>query len=91
MIDKYIQEVKTNQIIKESVIIYNELRSHYSNYMLPPNQMHSQNIINMRTYKAKTVAKKFLLLFLYLILSNNLYRFFRTGHKPGNYLFLLYL
>ena len=58
MIDKYNNGAKiTNQIIKESVIIYNELRPHYSNYMLTPNQMHSQNIINMRTYKAKNSSK----------------------------------
>jgi transposase InsO family protein len=58
MIDKYNQGAKiTNQIIKESVTIYNELRPHYSNYMLTPNQMHSQNIINMRTYKAKNSSK----------------------------------
>ncbi|MFV5696721.1 IS3 family transposase [Flavobacterium sp. LB3P122] len=57
-IDKYNQGVKiTNQIIKESVTIYNELRPHYSNYMLTPNQMHSQSIINMRTYKAKNSSK----------------------------------
>lgn len=57
-IDKYKQGVKiTNQIIKESVTIYNELRPHYSNYMLTPNQMHSQSIINMRTYKAKNSSK----------------------------------
>ena len=44
MIDKYNQGAKiTNQIIKESVTIYNELRPHYSNYMLTLNQLYSQN------------------------------------------------
>ncbi|MFV5698860.1 IS3 family transposase [Flavobacterium sp. ZT3R17] len=57
-IDKYNQGVKiTNQIIKESVTIYNEIRPHYSNYMLTPNQMHSQNKTNMRTYKTKNSSK----------------------------------
>ena len=37
--------------------VTNELRPHYSNYMLTPNQMHSQNIINMRTCKAKNSSK----------------------------------
>jgi putative transposase len=58
MIDKYSQKTKIiNQIIKESVVIYNETRPHYSNYMLTPNQMHSQNKINMRTYKTKNSNK----------------------------------
>ena len=58
MIDKYSQGTKiTNQAVKESVAIYNEVRPHYSNYMLTPNQMHSQNMINMRTYKTKNSDK----------------------------------
>ena len=58
MIDKFNQGVKTTkQIVKESVAIYNELRPHYSNYMLTPNQMHSQNKSTMRTYKAKNSSK----------------------------------
>ena len=57
-IDKYNQTTKiTNQIVKELVNIYNEIRPHYSNYMLTPNQMHSQNKINMRTYKTKNSSK----------------------------------
>lgn len=58
-IDKYNPNYKiTNQIIKESISIYNELRPHYSNYMLTPNEMHIQREIKMRTYKRKTPAKK---------------------------------
>ncbi|WP_264620827.1 IS3 family transposase, partial [Flavobacterium sp. 7A] len=54
MIDKYNLDLKIMQkIVKESVDIYNELRPHYSNYMLTPNQMHVQNQIKMRTYKTK--------------------------------------
>jgi hypothetical protein len=41
MIDKYNLDLKMmKQIVKESVNIYNELRPHYSNYMLTPNKMH---------------------------------------------------
>jgi transposase InsO family protein len=41
MIDKYNLDLKImKQIVKESVNIYNELRPHYSNYMLTPNKMH---------------------------------------------------
>jgi hypothetical protein len=37
MIDKYNLDLKMmKQIVKESVNIYNELRPHYSNYMLTP-------------------------------------------------------
>jgi transposase InsO family protein len=56
MIDKYNLDLM-KQIVKESVNIYNELRPHYSNYMLTPNKMHLQSQIKMRTYKQKTLAK----------------------------------
>ncbi|MGO4905108.1 IS3 family transposase [Flavobacterium sp. W20_MBD1_R3] len=59
MIDKYHLDLKVmKQIVKESVDIYNELRPHYSNYMLTPNKMHLQNQIKMRTYKTKNTCKK---------------------------------
>jgi hypothetical protein len=35
--------------IVERISIYNELRPHYSNYMLTPNKMHLQSQIKMRT------------------------------------------
>ncbi|WP_366183702.1 IS3 family transposase [Flavobacterium ovatum] len=61
MIDKYNLDLKImKKIVKESVDIYNELRPHYSNYMLTPNQMHLQNQIKMRTYKTKNTCKKVL-------------------------------
>ncbi|WP_245891508.1 IS3 family transposase [Flavobacterium faecale] len=61
MIDKYNLDLKIMQkIVKESVDIYNELRPHYSNYMLTPNQMHVQNQIKMRTYKTKNTCKNVL-------------------------------
>jgi hypothetical protein len=60
MIDKYNLDLKImKQIVKESISIYNELRPHYSNYMLTPNKMHLQSQIKMRTYKTKTLAKRF--------------------------------
>jgi len=53
-IDKYNQKAEIIQkVVKEAIGIYNEIRPHYSNYMLTPNQMHSQNLIKMRTYKTK--------------------------------------
>ena len=58
MIDKYNLDLKImKQIVKESIDIYNELRPHYSNYMLTPDQMHLQNQIKMRTYKTKNTCK----------------------------------
>ena len=58
MIDKHNLDLKImKQIVKESIDIYNELRPHYSNYMLTPNQMHIQNEIKMRTYKTKNTCK----------------------------------
>jgi hypothetical protein len=62
MIDKYNLDLKImKQIVKESVNIYNELRPHYSNYMLT--QMHLQSQIKMRTYKTKNTCKTFLQVF----------------------------
>jgi hypothetical protein len=51
-------DLKIMKQIKESVSIYNELRPHYSNYMLTPNKMHLQSQIKMRTYKKKNTCKK---------------------------------
>ena len=45
------------QIIKETVVIYNERRPHLSNHMLTPNQMHEQNKMVMITYKTKNSIK----------------------------------
>lgn len=58
MIDKYNRKAEImKQVIKEAVDTYNEFRPHYSNYMLTPNQMHTQNFIKMRTYKTKNSSK----------------------------------
>jgi putative transposase len=57
-VDKYNQKAEIMQkIVKEAIDIYNEIRPHYSNYMLTPNQMHQQNKIKMRTYKTKNSSK----------------------------------
>lgn len=45
------------KIVKETVDIYNNQRPHYSNYMLTPKQMHSQNEIQIRTYKRKNSSR----------------------------------
>jgi transposase InsO family protein len=58
MIDKYNLDLKNHEAnCKRISHIYNELRPHYSNYMLTPNKMHLQSQIKMRTYKIKTLAK----------------------------------
>ncbi len=58
MIHKYSQDLKIMKcIVKEAINTYNQQRPHYSNYMLTPNQMHSQNQIKMRTYKTKNSSK----------------------------------
>lgn len=58
MIDKYNQKAEImKQVVKEAVNIYNDIRPHYSNYMLTPNQMHVQNQIKIRTYKTKNSSK----------------------------------
>jgi transposase InsO family protein len=58
-IDKFQQkrDIK-RKIIKEAINTYNEIRPHYSNYMLTPNQMHEQGEIKMRTYKRKNTCKR---------------------------------
>lgn len=57
-IDKYNQKAEIMQkIVKEAINIYNQIRPHYSNQMLTPNQMHNQNKIKMRTYKIKNSSK----------------------------------
>jgi len=40
-----------NQLVKNSIRIYNEIRPHYSAYYRTPNQMHKQSEIIIRTYK----------------------------------------
>ncbi|WP_330746077.1 IS3 family transposase [Chryseobacterium sp. CP-77] len=53
-IDKHdINNNLRKKIVNESIEIYNNLRPHFSNHYLTPNQMHNQSKIKMKTYKNK--------------------------------------
>ncbi|WP_333596954.1 integrase core domain-containing protein [Chryseobacterium flavum] len=53
-IDKHdINNNLRKKIVHESIEIYNDLRPHFSNHYLTPNQMHNQSQIKMKTYKNK--------------------------------------
>lgn len=57
-IDKYdIETSLRRKIVNEAIGIYNELRPHFSNHYLTPNQMHQQKKIKMKTYKNKNQSK----------------------------------
>ncbi|WP_338030638.1 IS3 family transposase [Chryseobacterium balustinum] len=57
-IDKYdIETPLRRKIVDESIEIYNELRPHFSNHYLTPNQMHNQSELKMKTYKTKNRSK----------------------------------
>ncbi|WP_307781548.1 IS3 family transposase [Chryseobacterium sp. NKUCC03_KSP] len=57
-IDKYDMETKLRKrIVDESIQIYNEIRPHFSNHYLTPNQMHEQSELKMKTYKTKNQSK----------------------------------
>ena len=57
-IDKYDVDTKLKRkIVDESIEIYNELRPHFSNHYLTPNQMHNQSELKMKTYKTKNQSK----------------------------------
>ena len=54
MIDTYHLELALmKKVVAEVVNKYNQIRPHWSNYMLTPNLMHLQNSIKMKTYKTK--------------------------------------
>jgi putative transposase len=58
MIDEYrVGLSEITQIVKESISIYNTKRPHYSSYMLTPRQMHSQQKVEIRTYKKNSCKK----------------------------------
>ncbi|WET00485.1 integrase core domain-containing protein [Chryseobacterium arthrosphaerae] len=58
-IDKHdVSSVLRTKIVDESIKIYNEMRPHFSNHSLTPNQMHNQSEIRMKTYKSKNQSKK---------------------------------
>lgn len=44
------------QLVKNSIQIYNDIRPHYSIYYSTPSEAHKQNKIKIRTYKNKTPA-----------------------------------
>lgn len=57
-IDKYDMEISLKRkLIDESIQIYNEIRPHFSNHYLTPNQMHQQSELKMKTYKTKNQSK----------------------------------
>jgi len=57
-IDKYdIETPLRRKIVNESIEIYNEIRHHFSNHYLTPNQMHEQSVLKMKTYKTKNQSK----------------------------------
>ena len=57
-IDKFNVGTKLRRkIVDESIEIYNEIRPHFSNHYLTPNQMHDQDTLKMKTYKSKNQSK----------------------------------
>ena len=55
MIEKYkLPEWEMKLLIKDSIEKYNQIRPHYSCYMLTPEEMHLQNKVVIRTYKKST-------------------------------------
>lgn len=54
MIDTYNLEISLmRKLVAEIINKYNQIRPHWSNYMLTPNLMHMQKSIKMKTYKTK--------------------------------------
>lgn len=45
------------KLIRNSILVYNDIRPHYSCFMKTPNQMHKQNGFAIRTYKTKSTTK----------------------------------
>jgi putative transposase len=45
------------KIVAESITIYNQLRPHLSCSFLTPNEMHKQQAVKIKTYKAKTASR----------------------------------
>jgi putative transposase len=55
MIDTVGEDLRLiRKVVRESIEVYNQQRPHYSNHFLTPDQMHQQNQVEMRTYKAKS-------------------------------------
>jgi len=53
-IAKYNSSLKVKQqLVKNAVKIYNQIRPHLSNHMLTPSQMHNQSSLKRKQYKSK--------------------------------------
>ncbi len=51
-------DLKTMKIlVKQSIVIYNKYRPHWSCNMLTPNQMHKQNKVKIKNYKIKNLRE----------------------------------
>lgn len=55
----HINNALRRKLVDESIETYNDLRPHFSNYYLTPNQMHKQAKIKMKNYKYKNQSKKY--------------------------------
>ena len=54
MIDAYHLDLYLmKKLVAQTIDKYNQIRPHWSNYMLTPNQMHLQSTIKMKKYKTK--------------------------------------
>lgn len=54
IVDTYHLELSLmKKLVAEIINKYNQIRPHWSNYMLTPNLMHLQNSVKMKTYKTK--------------------------------------
>ena len=57
MIEKYALNKDLMELyVKDSINKYNRIRPLYSCFMLTPEEMHSQNLINIRFYKKKSIS-----------------------------------
>jgi putative transposase len=68
------------EIIKETLDTYNEKKTSFIKPHANPKSNASTKKLIMKTYKTKNNIKTFLMLLIYLFLSYNLYRLFRTSH-----------
>ena len=61
MIDTYHLDLSMmKKIVAEAIQIYNNDRPHWSNFMLTPNQIHTQKNMNYKTYISKKISSNLL-------------------------------
>jgi transposase InsO family protein len=61
LLEEYKVDIKTmKSLVKDAVYIYNTKRPHWSCYIKTPEQMHSQNKVEIRTYKKPNISKAIL-------------------------------